>query len=709
MGKALAAALGALLALAPWASALTRVPPWRPLAQPEIDAATLYLLDASRERRLAPGAGGLISSWASGVPASASPFNHAVRVGTGRFRPGLTNVGLPHPGYAWMPAEGMISSRQFTIELWLRSDLPWAALPPEAPLAVSDASGASRLLLRIGAGQLGIELDQAQLPGAPTMTSLSRRVSVPARRWTEVAVTFAGGRLRLYLDGRQIAARRGVRAPAVWSDTSVRDGLSLLGSPSTGPTSHISISDLRISRIARAPGRASPLPQATVSVDAAHPTGMSVSSGLTGVLHTLGPASGVIDGAVTVIRTDKLLTVTPIKRGAPDATHPTPGLSGQFSYDWEVVDRSLRYITSVGALPYVSIDATPSILGGSVAPYSGPQLTSGFAYQSDYPPQVPNDLSAFAAMARDLVYHVVVEDHLPVRLWGVWNEPDYGAFWRGSVQQYVALYAAVAGAVKSVSPSLLVGGPEVSNVENPFLMTFLRAVRAQRLPLDFVSFHAYTGSIGDLLRARASIGRTLGRVPPLVVGEWLGNGYQRPGNGQLEPWSGLDYFGNDWAAAVDATSMIEMQRIGTQIAIYSQASSPASGPPYGLATASEPLAPLNVFRLWDMLGPELLPVAGDPGAGVTIQASRDSQGRVYVLMAHLRYRPDLSARVTVAIRGVPSSAPVRRYEIDGRHSDYVDAGASHAQLETVPAPALRNGRIVVTLPARAVTLLVVGA
>ena len=45
----------------------------------------------------------------------------------------------------------------------------------------------------------------------------------------------------------------------------------------------------------------------------------------------------------------------------------------------------------------------------------------------------------------------------------VWNEADLHAFWNGTKSQYFELYKVSAEAVKSVDPTLRVGGPATSN------------------------------------------------------------------------------------------------------------------------------------------------------------------------------------------------------------------------------------------------------
>ena len=85
-----------------------------------------------------------------------------------------------------------------------------------------------------------------------------------------------------------------------------------------------------------------------------------------------------------------------------------------------------------------------------------------------------------------------------VKYWEVWNEPDLGhVFWRGTPEQYYALYAAAAKAVKSADPQAWIGGPTLTNdiLPSPYREGFLDFAQAHRLPLDFFSWHYY--SIGS--------------------------------------------------------------------------------------------------------------------------------------------------------------------------------------------------------------------
>lgn len=74
----------------------------------------------------------------------------------------------------------------------------------------------------------------------------------------------------------------------------------------------------------------------------------------------------------------------------------------------------------------------------------------------------------------------------------IWNEPDLPQFWRGTVQEYIALYRKASRAIKQYNPALKVGGPALSNVfDEAFINEFLDSVVTYNLPLDFFSYHLY--------------------------------------------------------------------------------------------------------------------------------------------------------------------------------------------------------------------------
>jgi hypothetical protein len=400
-------------------------------------------------------------------------------------------------------------------------------------------------------------------------------------------------------------------------------------------------------------------------------------------------------GVLTVLRTDKLIVATPIKAGDPDAEHPGKGISGKYSYDWQVVDRTFDYYKRLNIMPYISIDATPQILGGKVPPFSGEKLKTTKSASSGFPPTVPNDMDAFGEIVRDLVHHVIVEQKYVVPYWGVWNEPDGLSFWNNNLDDYLRLYKVCVKAVKAVDPKLKVGGPETAHFNEQWTEGLIKYCAEQKLPLDFVSWHYYLGTVHEMARVRPFVDRWAKQngMPPLelICGEWCWQIHNFPKTG-YKPWRDCNYYLNDWHAAFTAGTLMEFQRAGVVIGIYTNpvAEDGAAGfSATGLMSKTHPWANLNVFRLWSKLAPQILPSSYDGHPGVFAQASRDDSGKITVLVTHLRYRKDFSPKIDVKINGagiMSKDFKITQYVIDDQHSNRYDAGEAHTELETMPPP-----------------------
>lgn len=116
----------------------------------------------------------------------------------------------------------------------------------------------------------------------------------------------------------------------------------------------------------------------------------------------------------------------------------------------------------------------------------------------------------------------------------VWNEPNLEAFWTGGQQGYFDLYRTTADAIKSIDPTLKVGGS--SSAQNAWIPEFLAYCDRHQLPVDFLTTHYYPtdafGQIGadaltqlenaprGVMQQRAEEGHTQSRGLPLYYTEW---------------------------------------------------------------------------------------------------------------------------------------------------------------------------------------------
>ena len=153
--------------------------------------------------------------------------------------------------------------------------------------------------------------------------------------------------------------------------------------------------------------------------------------------------------------------------------------------------------------------AVASILASGAEVYY--RIGRSFGARTNPPP----DFDKFAEVVKHVEMHYNqgwdkgFHDH--IRYWEFWNEPEL--FWSGTPEQFYSLYEKTAKALKTVDPSVEVGGDAVafSLSEGPYREGFLNYCRARKLPLDFYSWHTYADYSADPLDATL-IARNIRRI-----------------------------------------------------------------------------------------------------------------------------------------------------------------------------------------------------
>ncbi|MEP6701089.1 MAG: glycosyl hydrolase, partial [Bacteroidota bacterium] len=167
----------------------------------------------------------------------------------------------------------------------------------------------------------------------------------------------------------------------------------------------------------------------------------------------------------------------------------TEDKEGRPIHNWQYIDKLYDYLLSIGIRPFVELGFMP------------PDLASGtktiFWWKGNISP--PKSYEKWQALIVALIKHFEERyGHTEVAKWyfEVWNEPDLAGFFSGTPDEYFKLYQVTANAVKSVSASYRVGGP--ASARNNWINPFLKFCEENKVPLDFVSTHAYnTRSVLD--------------------------------------------------------------------------------------------------------------------------------------------------------------------------------------------------------------------
>ncbi|MGC1580213.1 MAG: hypothetical protein WA766_01955, partial [Candidatus Acidiferrales bacterium] len=170
-------------------------------------------------------------------------------------------------------------------------------------------------------------------------------------------------------------------------------------------------------------------------------------------------------------------------------------------YNFSYVDQIYDGLLANGVRPFVELSFMPSKLAAK-------QTLQSFWYHPIVSP--PKDWTKWGDLVSHFAQHLVDRygvDEVSHWYFEVWNEPNLD-FWAGEPkeQTYYQLYDTAAKALKSVSPSIRVGGP--STAQAAWADRFIRHIAENNIPADFVSTHVYANdSSTDIFGTKENIPR----------------------------------------------------------------------------------------------------------------------------------------------------------------------------------------------------------
>ncbi len=302
----------------------------------------------------------------------------------------------------------------------------------------------------------------------------------------------------------------------------------------------------------------------------------SIHQGSVRPLHGINKGPLVPGGIFDVIKEQKELGI-PFTRlhdcGWPNpyvvdhhVVFPDPGADPALpqSYDFRLTDEYITAVRLTGAEPIYRLGE--SIEHTSVKRHVHP----------------PADMEKWAAVCLGIIRHYnegwANGFRHNIRYWEIWNEPENRpVMWSGSDDDYLNLYRTTAPAIKKQFPAVKVGGPALgasgSFVNGAFQPTgfaekFLTMCRKDNVPLNFFSWHCYTGDPSELAARSRAIRRLLDSHGFTETENHLNEWNYLPGN-TWEPISksgtpaGRHRYFSDMAgapgAAFIAASLIELQ------------------------------------------------------------------------------------------------------------------------------------------------------
>ena len=201
------------------------------------------------------------------------------------------------------------------------------------------------------------------------------------------------------------------------------------------------------------------------------------------------------------------------------------------NYDFAFTDRLINALVENGVEPFYRLGVT----------------IENYATIRRYRIDPPRDFAKWARICEHVVRHYTEGwadgFHHTITHWEIWNEPENwddpekNQMWHGSFEEYCHLYEVASKHLKDCFPHLAIGGyascgvmwinawkVERARHHLECFHAFLKFVREQNCPLDFFSWHSYSG-VADMLEQARYIREALDAAGftdvPTCLDEWL--------------------------------------------------------------------------------------------------------------------------------------------------------------------------------------------
>ena len=208
---------------------------------------------------------------------------------------------------------------------------------------------------------------------------------------------------------------------------------------------------------------------------------------------------------------------------------------GKTVYDWSKIDRLYDDLLARHIRPFVELGFTPKALATS--------QNSIFYWTGNTSHPKPE---GWHDLVDAFIRHVEQrygKDEVRTWFFEVWNEPNLSGFWEGGDQKaYFELYDLTAKTIKSIDPSLRVGGPSTAGAA--WVPEFLAHVKQSGVAVDFVTTHTY-GVQGGFLDEEGKSDTKLDPSPDAIIGD------VRRVREQISasPFPGLPLYFTEWSTS----------------------------------------------------------------------------------------------------------------------------------------------------------------
>ena len=355
----------------------------------------------------------------------------------------------------------------------------------------------------------------------------------------------------------------------------------------------------------------------------------------------------------TIIRTPQIISYYfLIKDSGKQATE----------YYWDLLDRDLKTIVGMNAVPFISIGWVPALFEKEIE-------------RKDY--------SRWKKFIFELVSRYSKKFDVTKWYWNFWNEPSVFrsrgdkkqyTHWYGTEEEFYEFYRQTADAALEANNNINIGAAGFSE-NSPWLKRFISWCGENSVRLDFLSWHSY-GNVPERIGSRIeNIRDELKKykttsTTEIIIDEW--NSYAGGGSAAKE-----EYTRGNYAAAYRVTAINEMINAGLAANMWFVTYDES----YGVFANGLRQPTYNSFVLFDELGAKLLDIDGyqkDPY--VSAIAAINDVGDIGIIIAYFKHLMDSSddrvKEVTLRVRGINKGMNnYRKYMIgDNNGSEFTNNG-----------------------------------
>ncbi len=265
----------------------------------------------------------------------------------------------------------------------------------------------------------------------------------------------------------------------------------------------------------------------------------------------------------------------------------------------------------------------------------------------------PPDFAKWARICEHIIRHYnegwANGHRLNITYWEIWNEADGAAddddpywkkCWGGTKAQFFELFAITAQHLKQCFPHLKIGGPAVCCNSTPWTNDFLDYCAANKIPLDFFSWHAYATTPENVLHGAQQLRQRLDELGYDKT-ESICNEWNYVWNWDTHFIDSILTINGLKGAAFTAATILSGQNLPIDMLMYYDFRPCVFCGPFNFYTMrpQKPYYPFLMFSALYQMGTQLAVDADDPA--IYAVGAADQNGNTAVMAAYYSNDADL--------------------------------------------------------------------